>query len=325
MRLMILCVVLLLGLMGAEFIIPIGIGLPRDQFLLGFAGHGEVDGAKINSLGFTGDSPRGKKPPGKVRILTLGGSTLFNRNITARLKSRLSSKYPDLEVLGAALRQHTTRASLHKYNHLSDLQFDFVIIYHGINDLWANHVDPKDFRDDYSHLLPVLGGPWYRRSPLLDNSVICRILYNKAIYQTIPQEDGRAGFASERTYWTNLNTIIDRIEEHGGTPVLMTYAWCIPANYSYEGFLKRTVGYNNADGGNVRPTELWGPPAFVAEGMRRHNKIVRQIASSRGLLLIDQEAHMGKDLRFFSDVCHFSDEGVDHFIDHIAEKLPTSP
>ena len=44
---------------------------------------------------------------------------------------------------------HTSRASVIKYDFLSKYRFDVVLIYEGINDLWANHVTPERFRDDY--------------------------------------------------------------------------------------------------------------------------------------------------------------------------------
>ena len=113
---------------------------------------------------------------------TLGGSALFNRRMTERLKERLARDAPrPVEVLGAALRAHTTWSSVHKYRHLARYGFDVVLIYHAINDLKANHVAREDFRPDYSQL-----GPWYRRGPLLDRSVVARLVHERLLYRKPP-------------------------------------------------------------------------------------------------------------------------------------------
>ena len=49
-----------------------------------------------------------------------------------------------------------------------------MLIYHGINDLFVNHVDNKYFKNDYSHMLP-----WYKSNLLLNNSLVARLIYNK--------------------------------------------------------------------------------------------------------------------------------------------------
>src|SRR5262245_4133647 len=122
--------------------------LPRDTFLMGFAGNPDtlVDDTRINSAGFTGDVVGMVKPPGTIRILTLGGSSMFNRRMTERLKDRFAaSSSQRVEVIGGALRTHTTASSVIKYKLFSKYKPDFVLIYDGINDLWANHVTTEDF------------------------------------------------------------------------------------------------------------------------------------------------------------------------------------
>ena len=56
--------------------------------LMGFAGkpNTTLDDTPINSMGFTGDVIDIEKNPEKVRILTLGGSAMFNRRMTEQLK-----------------------------------------------------------------------------------------------------------------------------------------------------------------------------------------------------------------------------------------------
>lgn len=143
-------------------VLPYTTGLPRNTFLMGFAATPNVfvDDTPINSMGFTGDVVDVAKPRSTLRILTLGGSAMFNRRMAERLKARLSKASSDpIEVIRAALRTHTTAASILKYRLLAEYRPDLVLISHGINDLWANHVTDRDFRADYSHL-----NPWYKRN-----------------------------------------------------------------------------------------------------------------------------------------------------------------
>jgi hypothetical protein len=119
----------------------------RDLGLMGFyAPPGMVvDDTRINSDGFTGhELSQIDDSADTLRILTLGGSTMFNRRMTERMIESWSDALPTApQVVGAALRTHTTRASVIKYKYyFSKYRFDYVLIYHGINDLWANNVPP---------------------------------------------------------------------------------------------------------------------------------------------------------------------------------------
>jgi hypothetical protein len=307
--------------MGAEFFfLPYWMGLPRDMFLMGFAAKPEslIDDTPINAMGFTGDPINLAKSPATIRILTLGGSAMFNRRMAERLREGLTkvSRRP-IEVLGAALRTHTTKASVIKYKILRKYSFDFVLIYHGINDLWTNHVPIEDFRLDYSHL-----GPWYTRSLWLDHCLICRITYNQLFYRRPASywvRENLANFASEQTFHQNIAVLINAIRQDGSTPILMTFAWSVPSHYSYEAFQSHTVGYNNPTDYDSWPVENWGSPEYVREGLRKHNNHLHQLARIYNVLLIDQERLMGKDLKWFGDVCHFSEEGTDRFIENISE------
>lgn len=299
-------------------VLPARIGVSRDAFLLGFVSTADrVDDVALNEMGFTGDVVTHPKPPGTLRVLTLGGSALFNRRITERLDARLERASPrPVELLGAALRAHTTWASVHKYRWLARHDFDLVLIYHGINDLYANHVAPEDFRDDYSHL-----GPWYRRGPLLEHSVIARQVYNAWLWQVPPRVEAGSGLASAEVFARNLETLVREVRAHGGTPVLMTFAWSIPPDYAYDRFQAGQLGYDNPEHYDEWPVELWGPVDWVRRGLIRHNVAVHELARREAVPLVDQERLLGKDPAWFGDVCHPSEAGVDRFVENVAVAL----
>ena len=314
---LLLAAALSVGLLAADlWLLPRLRGLPRETCLMGFAAMPGtvVDDVTINAMGFAGDVVAPAKPAATVRVLTLGGSALFNRRMADRIRDRLQRLGPRrVEVVGAALRTHTSRSSVLKYELLRRYDFDYVLLYHGINDLWANHGALADFREDYSHL-----GPWYRRGPWLDRCVTCRLVYNAAAPAPAPRTGRPVHFGSVRALAHNLTRLVDMAAEDGATPVLMTFAWSVPPGYSYEAFTAGRIGYHNPTHYDRWPVELWGPPAWVVEGLGRHNAVVRDLARSRGLPFLDQEALIGKDLRWFGDPCHLSDAGTDRFVENVA-------
>jgi hypothetical protein len=310
--------ILLVGILVAEFILlPLVEGMPRSSMLMGFCANGRttkmVDDTPINEMGFTGDVLKKKKAPGTIRILTLGGSSMFNRRMTERLKVKLQAATPvPIEVLGAALREHTSQSSVYKYELLSPYNFDYVLLYDGINDLWANHVSEKDFREDYSQL-----NAFYNHNFPLSHSIIARVIYRRFIYHAPRRVLGGAGFRSIKVLERNIQTLVDRMRKDGAVPILMTFAWHIPDNYTLKAFREHTLGYNNPDRYEEWPVEGWGTVAHVKEGLRRTNESINSLAAREGILLIDQEALMRSKSQLYTDVCHFSDEGTDVFIDNI--------
>jgi hypothetical protein len=276
-----------------------------------------IDDVTINAMGFTGDVLRYGKPEGVKRILTLGESSLFNRRMTERIRNRLQrTSNARIEIVGAALRAHTTRASVLKYEHLRGYDFDWVLIYHGINDLWANRAPREAFREDYSHL-----DAWYRRNFWLDRCVLCRFVYNAVSRRPVYADESPSHDASAIPFERNLSTLVERVHLDGATPVLMTFAWSIPPNYTYEAFAAHRIGYNNPTSYDRWPVELWGSPEYVRRSLDARNRIVRRLAERRSVPLLDQERLMGKELRWFGDVCHLSDEGTDRFIENIADRF----
>ena len=321
-----LAALLAITLAAAEFVVlpwryrPV----PRAIQLCGFHAPPNtlVDDTEINALGFTGDNISPAKFSGTVRFLTLGGSAMFNRRMTERLGVRLrEAASQPVELLGAALRGHTTVASVLKYEALADYEFDCVIIYHGINDLFANNVPASTYRPDYSQI-----DPWYHRGPIVDRSLLVRRISNRSadesrVATAYPQPDVENGaqFASAQVFEASLRRIIETAQGRREVPVLVTFAWAIPPNYSRDAFDEVTLGYNNREYYDPCPVETWGSPAYVAEGIQRHNAITRRLAAEYGVPLLDQEALMGKDLQWYGDVCHFSEPGTERFIGFLVE------
>jgi lysophospholipase L1-like esterase len=310
---------------------------PRVIQLMGFHSvpNATIFHVPINRLGFAGVAPDIQKLPGTIRVLTLGGSTFFNRNIADSLSVKLnallsqSDNMHKAEVLGGALQTHTSRSSvlklqaLRRYGFDAANGFDYVVIYHGINDLWANNYSPEEFRNDYAQI-----GPWYRHNFFLDHSLIARKIYNDWIYPRLyvqraggyPQsaEENKTNFASEETFRNNIQQLIDDTRSSGSAPILMTFAWHIPQGYTYELFAEHALGYDGEDSSNETPVEMWGSVAYVQEGLARHNAVVRQLAAKNNVPLLDMETLIGHDASKFGDVCHLSVSGTQLMVNALA-------
>jgi len=319
----ILFALILLEFVGGSILLKLTNNPPRTQTLINFTAepNSTVDNVVINDHGFTGDSFAKQKSPNTLRVLTLGGSVLFNDNITQELKERLQEISPHkLEVEGAALRSHSTASSVIKFKQFfKDYNVDYVLIYHGINDLWMNHVAKEDFKNDYSHYLSA-----YKRNAFLDNSVIARVTYSATHNQSPPYVHNGADFATEKTFADNLNALLSSIQDAEATPVLMTFAWHIPEGYSKENFESGTAGYNSDTGNEYKdlwPVEIWGEVNYVKEGLQRHNAVIRQIAHSRQIPLIDQEQLLSSNIDNFGDVCHLNSQGRKQFILNVSHYL----
>jgi hypothetical protein len=329
-----------LAVCAAEFwLLPKQQGLPRESLLNGFVAvpGTDIDGQRINALGFTGGVPSKEKQPDSLRVLLLGSSTLFNRHLGERLQQALQQRTTRrVEVLDAGLRSHTSRADLLKWDLLADYQWDVVVVYNGINDLWANHVQAADFYADYRHL-----DPWYRRTPWLDNSLLLRQAYNGGwhLLHALNRASGArlfpdyqfvfpkkpyvnaAAFASLNSYRDNVGTLLERVRAQGAKPVLLTFAWHIPASYSRQAFIDHALDYQNPERYDERDVFNWGPPDYVREALSRQNDIVRILGAQQDVLLLDIDAEMSHHGEWFGDVCHFSEAGVDVFTARLSSAL----
>jgi hypothetical protein len=317
-------VVSMLTLVAAEVLYPALIGVSRAQWLMGFYAlpNSVVSDVKINPMGFTGDVLPNERKSNIIRVLTLGGSAFFNRRMTDRLKKYLApiaeASGQTLEILGGALRTHTTRSSVLKFEYLQRFQFDFVLIYHGINDLWINPAFSDDGDKAYSHI-----SAWYDRGPILNNCVICRLIYNKLVFNRPSMKkvepESEDPYPTLKLFEKNVSVLIRNIREAGSIPILMSFAWSIPNTYSEKAFWADEVGYHNPEKYDRCAVELWGPVWYVRAGLEKHNDIIRKVAERQGILLIDQEQLIGKHLQNFGDVVHLSDEGTAKFVSNIAK------
>jgi lysophospholipase L1-like esterase len=130
-----------------------------------------------------------------------------------------------------------------------------------------------------------------------------------------------ANFRAHETFAKNIRKLVKLIRKDNGVPILMTYAFHIPANYTRQAFQDDELGYVNPTHYDKCPVELWGAVNYVREGIEEQNRIIRRIARDENVLMIDLDMKLSGNILMFGDPVHPSEKGVDAFVKNITDFL----
>lgn len=255
-------------------------------------------------------------------ILLLGGSvlhedfSLVERLLGIKLENERNKK---VRIHNVAFRAHSSLDSYYKYRHLRGKQFDLVIVYHGINEVRANNCPPSLFREDYSHY------SWYKAINSYEKTSDTRWLVFPytltltwisclkciGLSEHIPTDkpnpdwiDYASTIRTREPFKRNLTRIVELAEAKCEPVVLMSFSYFIPEEYP------------QVDNWWM-PVELWGKPEYVAKGITIHNAIIEELAQSYAhLTFVDQNKLIPKERKYFRDICHFTDQGSERFVNN---------
>ncbi|NJL96072.1 MAG: hypothetical protein HC915_21240 [Anaerolineae bacterium] len=125
------------------------VGQPYINYML------NPDHPEINSRGFRGPEIELPKPPGRYRIVALGGSTTYGFDLPTweltfpgQLQRILREDYgyTNVDVINGGADLYTTWESLVNLQfRVLELEPDLIIIYHGVNDTTARLVPPETY------------------------------------------------------------------------------------------------------------------------------------------------------------------------------------
>lgn len=296
----------------------------------------------------------------KVEVLILGGSVVHrdfcDLDPLLNPPRPSSSRTQRFKVYNLGAYTQTSQDSRIKYELLRGHRFDYVIVYHGINDTRANNSPKALFRADYRHIGFYDEVHVLLRHPEINLSMIPYVLdiawlklgerfgwrpripaqyfVNDGEIQSfdgareVDLEQGReinklwwdAGneIKSAAVFLQNFERIIELAEQRGERVVLLTYAWHIPADYSLEEFFARSLSYSR----HSYPAEIWGDPENVRKGLKQHNGIVRKLCSENAdLLCLDIASLIPKTAMYFDDPCHLTTLGCELMGRKISEAL----
>jgi len=135
-----------------------------------------------DALGYRGDAFPLSKPEGEYRIVALGGSTTYTvavqdyrSSYPHLLERELRDRgFPRVRVINAGVPGYMSWESLANLQfRVLDLEPDMILVYHGVNDVFARMVwPPETYRGDNSGALgPTARAgsevPWFERSAAL--------------------------------------------------------------------------------------------------------------------------------------------------------------
>ncbi len=268
-----------------------------------FVRPGQNGKMRINSWGQR--SPEPENPKRRVRVLCLGGSTTFAADLAE------ADTWPNLladllgpdrvEVLNAGECGFTSADNLINFALLQgELQPDFVLVYHGTNDLEPSYA--RGFRPDYSHRRRHVG-EWpylFERMPRgLDHCALYVLLRHAWVgyrggdlWQRYTRTEARYDFSAGpkglAVFQRNLRQLGALVKLRGGRTVLGTFQICDA----------------NARG-------KFGPEFAPAwrRGIDLQNEQIRELARTDSLGLAEVTAELPPEPEFFSDFCHLNRRG----------------
>lgn len=259
---------------------------------------------RFNSLGDRGKEP--DDPKRRVRIVCYGGSTTFDgahdwdETWPGLLQAALGEEM--YEVINAAQNGATSADTFVNLSLIhSDLKPDFVLVYHGTNDLESSFF--PGFRSDYAHRRRDIGGepyPFFRRLPKFFNLsalyVIARweLVGPRGELHALYSRPGKAydfknGPFGLPTFERNLRQIHAIAEVNGGKTVLGTFQYYRPLADKHLG-------------------EEFG--AAWERGIRAENEIIRKLAAQvPGIHLAEIAGSFEPGPEHMTDFCHLTTEG----------------
>lgn len=271
----------------------------------------------LNSKGYRGQEFEFKKPPGRVRIVFYGGSSVFDIGASDpgdwphRVETFLHDKgFSQVEVVNAGIPGLNSVAALG--NFLTEgyrLEPDYVVMYCSWNDIAYFSFKKPLLRLFQNRIHPV---PLFEYQNFLDQW-LCEIsqLYVRLRYRYFLWRDriGLEGRVPKGTptdeidekmllqYRLSLQTFVDAVRNIGAVPVLMTEGTLVNAHNSSQERKKIRYEYQNLT------------PQALARAYELANGIVRETAEEKNAKLIDaSKVITGRNI-FFNDHVHLSSEG----------------
>jgi lysophospholipase L1-like esterase len=286
---------------------------------------------RINSLGLRGEEVARRKPAGCFRVLCMGGSTTFDGfnggdiHWPLLLERKLQARFPGrkIEVLNAGVNGWSTAHSLTHF--LFDglaLEPDLVIVHHSVNDLSVNfHGEPlPDYSNKYG--LPEWDPRPEARAAALDGLLgwsqaylFLRLganrLFPRSRQVEVAPYPAERGLPAAPFYRRNLESVC-AVAAAQGIRVVLTLP---PEDIlrRYDATLVTQLGL----GGRLQVPD--GPTLRRFHG--DYLAIVREVAASRGVLLVDADRAMSGRAELFVDTCHTTAAGSELLARLFAEAL----
>lgn len=268
-----------------------------------------------------------------LKILILDGSTLhplygmIDSVLASGLKAELKR---DVDIYNLAELAHTSKDCALKYNYLKNYDFDYIVLYNGINDACANYSSREDYDFDYGHFWNYYLIDMLNRHREVGLTVIpytvsymvhqagLKITRNRH-YEPCEIKDEYLNFGSSfkvgASFRKNILSIIESARMKKQKVIIPSFAYYIPFYYSDPLFQQKALDY----GRHRVPIRIYGSVEGTKNSIDSINGIILDIKSSNSDIVFwfDLNASIVKNKLYFDDICHFTDKGIKLFSDSL--------
>jgi lysophospholipase L1-like esterase len=282
----------------------------------------------INSFGFRSPEITKEKPPGRLRIAFLGGSTTYCADVTsnamtwpALVAKVLHEHWPalDSDYINAGVPGYTIRSLLPALEkRVAQFKPDIIVIYEATNDLSANGyelaheqgVAPRHQEENVG---------WLGRHSLLvylieKNLEVMRLQREATNPSGKIKLDMARLDAEFRQDYINLVVASQQVAK---VVVTVTFS------------PRLRPGETPEERREAAATALYYMPymtlADLLSGYAHYNQVIREVAAAHHTLLVGDEDSIPADARHYTDSVHFTDAGSVAMADRVARALISSP
>ena len=239
-----------------------------------------------------------------------------DRSYPSVVRSTLRNSYPftRIEVFNAGAGWYTTKHSLINYvTYYQDWKPDVTIVMHGINDLFRSCVPTEfavgSYKEGWSHFY----GPAIRGAkPLTFEQFVVKPMLHPWVSTFASQAVHYPSefYVSKEAFVGNLKKLAGVIKNGNSLPIFITEPSLYKEKMPDEEIQKLWMGQVLC---NRKKSFLFDEyPSFFSlyRAMKTFSQIVKSVAASEGVQLIDAEVLISKDLKNFFDDVHFTESGA---------------
>ena len=295
----------------------------------------------INSHALRGEEFPEAKPPGEIRIMAIIGSTTageevgeeetYPAQLEGLLRARLEGR--QIRVINAGIPSYNVKNALLDYAlRLHRFEPDFVMIFHGINDLYyhrapglaitakrnysGREVSPFVFQGD----APLQ--PWWESvvagvNDLANRSHLTQRLSWRwrTITARLAEPLSSPNVEGIETYAAYYRALLRQIKASGAVPLVMTTPIAYPGSFDAADRVKVENSFRIWLRGQNIPLPVG---AKIVDAM---NRALLELGREEGARVIDVAGLLPRDRENFLDVCHFTREGNRRIAEALAGDL----
>ena len=273
------------------------------------------------------------KSDGEVRVLCLGGSTTRNfrlppdKRYPSVLEAMLQKQYParKVTVFNAGMDWYTTKHSLINYvTYYRDWQPDVVVVMHAINDLCRSLAPPAfsigTYNDRWSHYYgPAINAA---KPPTFERHVFgefANTWYSMFRFREVDYPVDT--YVAVRPFERNLRKIVAYVRSDRTRVVLVTQPSLYKPDMSADERAVLVFGKKFCACPQNLLQKRYPSPQSLGAAQRAFNAVARRVASAEGVVLVDAEQRVPKDLDHFSDDVHYTEQGARLLAQLVADTL----